>query len=140
MVQALKLHQQMKYLDISANQIGSAGFLHFMELFKNDSPLQNLHVRKNQIKGEEIHDFTAALSDNTNLFNLDLQDNLLDNDCADKLIELLHDNYFIEDLIIDGNNHINQTFKETILQECRKNLMIKEYILPNLKSVALKQF
>jgi len=47
MVKALKLHPEMKYLDISANQIGSNGFLYFMELFKENSPLENLHVRKN---------------------------------------------------------------------------------------------
>jgi Leucine-rich repeat (LRR) protein len=50
------------------------------------------------------------------------------------LIELLHDNYFIEDLVIEGNNHVNQSQKDTIQQECRKNLMIKEFILPHLKS------
>lgn len=33
MVKALKLHPQMKYLDISANEIGSKGFLHFVDLF-----------------------------------------------------------------------------------------------------------
>ena len=37
----------MKYLDISANQIGSAGFLYFMQLFKDNGSLANLHVRKN---------------------------------------------------------------------------------------------
>ena len=63
-----------------------------------------------------------------------MQDNQLDVDCADKLIELLHDNYFIEDLVIEGNLHVNQNQKDIILQECRKNLMIKEYILPTLKS------
>ena len=29
MVRALKLHPEMKYLDISANEIGSKGFLYF---------------------------------------------------------------------------------------------------------------
>ena len=134
MVKALKLHPEMKYLDISANQIGSAGFLHFMELFRTNSTLQNLHVRKNLIKGEEILGFPKTLRDNSNLFYLDMQDNQLDAQCADKLIELLHDNYFIEDLVIEGNNHVNQTQKDTIQQECRKNLLIKEYILPTLKS------
>ena len=65
-----------------------------------------------------------------------MQDNQLDSECANNLIELLHDNYFIEDLVIDGNNHVSQTQKETIQQECRKNLMIKEFILPHLKSQA----
>ena len=54
MVEALKLHPQMKYLDISANEIGSKGFMYFTELFKTNSPLENLHVRKNEIKGAEV--------------------------------------------------------------------------------------
>jgi hypothetical protein len=37
-------------------------------------------------------------------------------------------------LVIEGNNHVNQSQKDTIQQECRKNLMIKEFILPHLKS------
>lgn len=65
----------MKYLDISANQIGSTGFLYFMDLFKENGSLANLHVRKNQIKGEDILNFPRTLRDNSNLFYLDLQDN-----------------------------------------------------------------
>ena len=75
MVEALKLHPQMKYLDISANEIGSKGFMYFTELFKANSPLENLHVRKNEIKGEEIKEFPRSLYNNTNLFYLDLKDN-----------------------------------------------------------------
>lgn len=114
MVRALNIHPLMQYLDISANQIGSKGFMYFTELFTNNDPLRNLHVRKNGIKGEEIRGFPPSLRDNSNLFYLDMQDNDLDNDCATKLIDLLHDNYFIEDLVLEGNNHINHTNKETI--------------------------
>ena len=39
MVQALKLHPYMKYLDISANEIGSKGFMYFAELFVANDPL-----------------------------------------------------------------------------------------------------
>ena len=39
MVRALKLHPEMKYLDISANEIGSKGFMHFCELFKPNHSL-----------------------------------------------------------------------------------------------------
>jgi hypothetical protein len=132
MADALKLHPQMNYLDISANEIGSKGFMYFSELFKANDPLQNLHVRKNNIKGEEIFKFPPSLRDNSNLFYLDLKDNDIDNECAKLLITLLHDNYFIEDLVLEGNNYIDQTIKETINEECRKNLLIKEFLLPHL--------
>ena len=132
MVEALRLHPEIKYLDISANEIDSVGFKYFMDLFKANHSLQNLHVRKNYIKGEEIMNLKKVLRDNTNLFYLDLKDNELDDVCGQMLIELLHDNYFIEDLVIDGNMHINQTTKEEIQEECRKNLLIKEFILPHL--------
>ena len=49
MVEALKLHPEMQYLDISANNIGSQGFLYFQELFQTNHSLRNLHVRKNGI-------------------------------------------------------------------------------------------
>ena len=39
MVEALKLHPEMRYLDISANEIGSAGFMYFTELFKSNHSL-----------------------------------------------------------------------------------------------------
>ena len=132
MVQALKLHPQMRYLDISANDIGSKGFLHFIELFKDNHSLQNLHVRKNQIKGSEILDLPKSLRDNYHLFYLDLKDNEIEFECADQMIQLLDDNYFIEDLTLKGNHHISQAQKETIKEECRRNLLIKEYILPHL--------
>lgn len=132
MVKALRLHPEMKYLDISANQIGSAGFIYFIDLFKEDHTLENLHVRKNQINGEEILDFPKSLEKNSNLFYLDMKDNMLDNQIAERLINLLHTNYFIEDLVLEGNHYISQTNKETIEEECRKNLLIKEFILPHL--------
>ena len=50
------------------------------------------------------------------------------------MVELLAENYFIEDIIIAGNLHISQTTKEQIIEECRKNLMIKAYVLPYLKN------
>jgi hypothetical protein len=46
-----------------------------MDLFKENGSLANLHVRKNQIKGEDILNFPRTLRDNSNLFYLDLQDN-----------------------------------------------------------------
>jgi len=76
----------MRYLDISANDIGSKGFLHFIELFKDNHSLQNLHVRKNQIKGSEILDLPKSLRDNYHLFYLDLKDNEIEFECADQMI------------------------------------------------------
>jgi hypothetical protein len=52
------------------------------------------------------------------------------------MITLLNDNYFIEDLILKGNNYVDNQTIETINEECRKNLLIKEYILPKLKTKA----
>jgi len=77
-------------------------------------------------------DFPSSLRDNTNLFYLDLKDNFLDNENGQKLIELLQENYFIEDLEISGNHHISQTCKDQIEDDCRKNLLIKEFIIPHL--------
>lgn len=76
--------------------------------------------------------FADALRNNTNMFYLDLKDNEIDNECANKLITLLRKNYFIEDLVLEGNLHINHNYKETIIEECRQNLLIKEFILPYL--------
>jgi Ran GTPase-activating protein (RanGAP) involved in mRNA processing and transport len=132
MVQALKIHPQMRYLDISANEICSKGFMYFEELFLSNCSLETLHVRKNNIKGEKIMSFPAKLRDNSNLHLLDLQDNRIDTDCAKQLVTLLHDNYFIEDLILKGNNYADNAIIETINEECRKNLLIKEFILPKL--------
>ena len=39
MVKALKAHPELKYLDISANAIGSKGFMYFAELFKANHSL-----------------------------------------------------------------------------------------------------
>jgi len=95
-------------------------------LFLNNHRLRNLHVRKNNIKGEEILHIPPTLKDNTNLFYLDLKDNEIENSCAKAFIDLLEEwNYFIEDLVIKGNMRINQNYKETIIEECRKNLHIK---------------
>jgi hypothetical protein len=58
------MHPQMKYLDISANQIGSKGFNFFRELFEQNHTLRNLHVRKNQIRGDELKDFLNSLLHN----------------------------------------------------------------------------
>ena len=110
MVRALKLHTEMKYLDISANEIESEGFMYFCELFsqKPSHLLQNLHVRKNDIKGEEVRNFPASLQDNTNLLYLDLADNLLDDSVGKPLVDLLqNENYIIEDLFIKGNQHLS---------------------------------
>jgi len=74
-----------------------------------------------------------SLKNNTRLFYLDLKDNLLDDEFANGLIDLLSENYFIEDLVISGNPYISQSIKETIREECRQNLLIKEYIFPHLK-------
>lgn len=91
-------------------------------------------MRKNHITGPEVIQFPPSLRDNTNLFYLDMKDNQLDDDVGAKLIELLDDNYFLEDLQIKGNLHISQSTKERLREECRKNLHIKEYVLPHLKS------
>jgi len=39
MCKALRLHPEMKYLDISANAIGSEGFSHFKDLFRENHTL-----------------------------------------------------------------------------------------------------
>ena len=76
----------------------------------------------------------GTLRDNSNLFYLDLKDNQLDEEFGRRLITLLDDNYFIEDLFIAGNLFIDQATKETIREECRKNLLIKYNILPYLRT------
>ena len=106
----------MKYLDISANEIGSTGFMYFIELFKENHALTNLHVRKNQldIEPSKMKEFVNSLKDNTHLYYLDLNDNLLNDDFAKGLIALLGENYFIEDLAILNNPYISQSLKELI--------------------------
>lgn len=108
--------------------------MYFKELFESNHRLRNLHLRKNAIDGTQILNLPKSLNDNTNLYYLDLKDNEIENECAQKLIDLLRMNYFIEDLVIKGNIHISQNLKETIMDECRKNLMIKEYVIPNLNT------
>lgn len=46
------------------------------------------------------------------------------------MMSVLKTNVFIEDLEIKGNNYINQALKETLIEEVRKNLLIKEFIVP----------
>jgi len=60
-----------------------------------------------------------SLEKNTRLFYLDLKDNLLDDEFANGLIDLLGENYFIEDIVISGNSYIYQSIKERIQEECR---------------------
>lgn len=72
MVKALKIHPQMLYLDISANEISAKGFMYFEELFFDNCNLQTLHARKNNIKGEKVMSFPPKLRDNSNLHLLDL--------------------------------------------------------------------
>ena len=81
----------------------------------------------------QVKNLPKSLIDNTNLVYLDLQDNEIENECATQLIELLKQNYFIVGVVLKGNLHINQNLKETIQEECRKNIMIKEFVVPHLK-------
>ena len=98
----------MKYLDISANQIGSKGFMYFKVLFESNHTLRNLHVRKNQIGSEdELNQFPLCLKNNTHLRYLDLQDNNFSNEFGKNLLEILKNNFSVEDLEINGNNFIN---------------------------------
>ena len=83
MVEALKFHQEMKYLDISCNEIGD-GLVYFTELFEINHTLQNLHVRKNELnlKESDVKKFMKSLYNNSNLYFLDLKDNKLDDKFA----------------------------------------------------------
>ena len=73
-----------------------------------------------------------SLRGNSNCRYLDLKDNCLDNTVAESLVDMLHKNFFIEDLVLTGNHQINHNLKVAIEEECRKNLLIKEYIIPSL--------
>ena len=89
-------------------------------------------MRKNQIKGGEINQVFAMLIDNVKLKFLDLKDNDLDDKCAALIRDLLSVNYFIEDLVLDGNKRVCQIEQKNIDEEIRKNLLIKNYIFPLL--------
>ena len=105
-VNALENHRQIKYLDISANSIGSMGFKYFISLFKANHILRNLHVRKNDIEGTDILDLPHSLAENTHLWYLDMKDNLLNKDFAKSMINMMHENLFLEDIVLLGNNYI----------------------------------
>lgn len=64
-------------------------------------------MRKNNIVGQEVKEVFASLKQNVKLFYLDLKDNDLEDECAEKIIDLLKVNYFIEDLVIEGNSHMS---------------------------------
>jgi hypothetical protein len=43
--------------------------------------------------------------------------------------KVLEVNYHIEDLAVKGNPQMNFSIKEILIEECRKNLLIKEHIV-----------
>lgn len=86
-----------------------------------------------------MDELPLSLMDNTNLKYLDLQDNVLGNTFGENLFKVLNTNITIEDLELQGNNFINQGMKDQCLEEVRKNLLIKEYILQHLDSRTFKE-
>lgn len=71
--QAITDHPALKYLDISANKVGSESFCHLLQLQAWDKiKLENLQCRKNNINGEEIRGIFKKLLLNSNLRVLNL--------------------------------------------------------------------
>ena len=42
-------------------------------------------------------------------------------------------NVYIEEIVLSGNNKVHSPEVEEINEQCRMNMLIKKYILPNLK-------
>jgi len=51
------------------------------------------------------------------------------------MIELILNNYLIEDIVVKGNYFVDNTNKDKIYEECRKNNLIKKYIVPRLEKI-----
>ena len=87
---AITDHPALKYLDISANNIGSENFKLLLKLQEQEKiKLENLQVRKNFIKGEQIIGVfkSEKLILNSNLRVLNLQDNRILSENATEICE-----------------------------------------------------
>jgi hypothetical protein len=67
---------------------------------------------------------------------LDLQNNDICNPFGVKLLKLVKNNYFQEEVNLKGNKKINYSHVESIDDECRKNHLIKKYIIPQIRVVS----
>ena len=125
---AISDHPAIKYLDISANNIGSENFKLLLKLQElNKIKLENLQVRKNYIKGEQILGVfkSEKLILNSNLRVLNLQDNRLNTENATEICEhYLKRNIYIEQIVLKGNKALHPSTQESIDHECRKNLLV----------------
>jgi hypothetical protein len=87
------------------------------------------------IVGYGILDFAPSLRSNSNLKMLDLATNMIDNDCAKAFINVLMENYSLEDVNLESNTNTHMIHKDKIQAECDKNIMIQQNILPKLKKL-----
>ena len=64
---------------------------------------------------------------------INLQDNSIHNENAVEIRDYYAKlNIYIEEIVLKGNKSLHSSIEENIDDECRKNLLIQMYILPNL--------
>ena len=110
-IQAIRGHPALKYLDISATELKSKNFKNLLYYqSKGHLNLENLQCRKNGINGDEIKDVFKVLKHNTFLKVINLQDNFINDENAK---EILNDyamiNIYLENVTLKGNKSLNSS-------------------------------
>lgn len=72
------------------------------------------------------------LVNNPNLSVMNFKDNDLSSESASNLLKLCKKNVFLEDLVLLGNMDIPYSMIEKINDECRENLLIRDFVIPKL--------
>jgi len=134
LTQALSSVKQIKYLDISANNIGSKAFLSIMNMINCDQlRLHTFHCRKNKIIGGQIIGCFKPLAHyGCSLQVLNLKDNFLNSKNSEELRKVCYENLLMEEVNLMGNKDVHAQATDEIESECRKNILILKYILPIL--------
>lgn len=72
--------------------------------------------------------------DNLTLKILNLADNEIDDKLAKDILDVLESsNTFMEEIILSGNNLVHFQTIENLDKACRKNILIKEFVIPSLQ-------
>lgn len=97
-------------------------------------PIKILKANSNGISGGDSEFLTEQLMDNFNIASLEIENNDVSQDSGNKLLTLVKNSYFCEQLKLKGNKRIDYEIIEAIEDECRKNYLIKHHIASGMKN------
>ena len=105
----LQKANNIRYLDISANKVGSKAFAHIIKLISQS--VLNLHTfccRKNELEGAQLEKcFLQLRSTESPLRVLDLKDNCLNNTNAQEIVCVCEENILLEQVDLTGNKDVH---------------------------------